>query len=141
VHLRRECGGPAGRACWAPVTEAVAAGYDAVYAAWSSSARFHGIWARNTVDGEIAAGFEHLADVERLRESLDLRAGAHLVDLACGVGSPGAWVALQTGAILIGVDMSRVGTGLAARRVVARDLPGGAFVVGSVGGPTVVSIP
>jgi ubiquinone/menaquinone biosynthesis C-methylase UbiE len=119
------------------VTEVVAAGYDAVYAAWSASARFHATWARNAVDGEIADGFEHLnfarlADLERLRQSLDLTTGARLVDLACGAGGPGAWVAQQTGAVLIGVDVSRVGTRLAARRAVAWDLPDSAFVVGSV---------
>lgn len=119
------------------MTEVVAAGYDAVYTAWSSSARFHALWSRTAVDGQIAAGFEHLnfarlADLERLGDSLDLRAGDRLVDLACGAGGPGAWVAQQTGASLVGVDVSRVGTRLAAARLVAQSLPGGAFVVGSV---------
>jgi SAM-dependent methyltransferase len=119
------------------VSEVVAAGYDAVYAAWSSSARFHALWARNAVDGEVAAGFEHLnfsglADLERLRDSLALRRGDRLVDLACGAGGPSAWVAQQTGAILVGVDVSRVGTRLAAARLVEQSFPDGGFVVGSV---------
>jgi ubiquinone/menaquinone biosynthesis C-methylase UbiE len=120
-----------------PMSEVVAAGYDAVYAAWSSSAQFHEVWATNAVDGDIAVGFEHLnfarlADLEGVRQALDLREGDRLVDLACGAGGPGAWIAQQTGAILLGVDISRVGTAVAAARVVAQNLSGGGFVVGSV---------
>jgi SAM-dependent methyltransferase len=119
------------------MTEVVAAGYDAVYAAWSSSPRFHATWARNAVDEEIAAGFEHLnfvrlAELERLAHSLGLRPGDRLVDLACGAGGPAAWVAHQTGAVLVGVDVSRVGARLAAARFAARNLCDCAFVVGTV---------
>jgi SAM-dependent methyltransferase len=119
------------------VTEVVAEGYDAVYRAWSSSAQFHALWSRNAVDGEIAAGFEHLnfagpADLERLGHSLDLRVGDRFIDLACGAGGPSAWVAQQTGASLVGVDVSRVGTRLAAARLVAQSHPDGGFAVGTV---------
>ena len=119
------------------MTEVVAAGYDAVYAAWSSSPRFHATWARNAVDEEIAAGFEHLnfvrlAELERLAHALDLRPGDRLVDLACGAGGPSTWVAQQTAAILVGIDVSSVSTRLAAARVAARNLDDCAFVVGSV---------
>jgi ubiquinone/menaquinone biosynthesis C-methylase UbiE len=119
------------------VTDVVAAGYDAVYAAWLSSPRFHATWARAAVDGEIAQGFEHLnfaglSELERLGQSLDLRPGARLVDLACGAGGPGRWVAQRAGAILLGVDLSRVGIGVAATRVSPESLLHGAFAVGSV---------
>ena len=120
-----------------PMSEVVAAGYDAVYAAWSSSARFHELWATNAVDGDIAVGFEHLnfarlVDLDGVRQALGLREGDRLVDLACGAGGPGVWIAQQAGAILLGVDISPVGTALAAARVVAHDRSGGGFVVGSV---------
>ncbi len=39
-----------------------------------------------------------------------------LVDLACGSGGPGLWVARATGARLVGVDWSRVGVATAAAR-------------------------
>jgi ubiquinone/menaquinone biosynthesis C-methylase UbiE len=119
------------------VTDVVAAGYDAVYASWSSSAAFHEMWARNAVDGEIAPGFEHLnfarlSELARLRDALALRGGDVLIDLACGAGGPGAWVAREADAKLIGVDLSGVGTRLARERSVSQHLSGAGFVVGSV---------
>jgi SAM-dependent methyltransferase len=121
----------------APVTDVVAAGYDAVYASWSSSATFHEMWARNAVDGEIAPGFEHLnfarlSELADLRDALVLQSGDAVVDLACGAGGPGAWVARETDAVLLGVDLSAVGTRLARDRAISHHLSGAAFVVGSV---------
>lgn len=45
------------------MADPVAEGYDAVYAAWSSAATFHEIWARHAVDGRVAPGFEHISFV------------------------------------------------------------------------------
>jgi len=42
--------------------------------------------------------------------------GQQLVDLACGRGGPGLWLARATGANLIGVDWSRVGVEAASAR-------------------------
>lgn len=39
-------------------------------------------------------------------EIVDLSAGSVLVDLACGAGGPGLWLARESGADLIGVDWS-----------------------------------
>ena len=119
------------------MTEVVAAGYDAVYGSWSSSAQFHELWARHAVDGDSAAGFEHLnfaklVELERLRDSLDVRAEDRIVDLACGAGGPGAWVAHETSARLVGIDLSRVGLRLAAKRAEAHHISHAAFIVGSV---------
>jgi ubiquinone/menaquinone biosynthesis C-methylase UbiE len=121
---------------WA-VTNVVAAGYDAVYSSWRSSAAFHEMWAHNAVDDEIAPGFEHLnfarlSELARLRDALALREGDVLVDLACGAGGPGTWVAREAHAQLFGVDLSGVGTRLARDRAIAQQLPGAGFVVGSV---------
>jgi SAM-dependent methyltransferase len=121
----------------APVTDAVAAGYDAVYAAWGSSATFHEIWARTAVDGEIAPGFEHLnfarlSELARLRDALALDPGGLLVDLACGAGGPGVWIAHESDAALIGLDLSSIGTRLARVRALAHQLSGAGFLVGSV---------
>jgi SAM-dependent methyltransferase len=125
------------RAICAPVTDVVAAGYDAVYASWSSSDTFHEIWAQNAVDGEIAPGFEHLnfarlSELAQLRDTLVLHRGDLLVDLACGAGGPGVWVAREVDAVLLGVDVSAVGARLARDRAIRHQLSGAAFAVGSV---------
>jgi ubiquinone/menaquinone biosynthesis C-methylase UbiE len=54
---------------------------------------------------------------------LDLSPGALLVDLACGRGGPGLWLARRTGAELVGVDFSPVGIDHARQR--AMDLSDG----------------
>jgi SAM-dependent methyltransferase len=48
--------------------------------------------------------------------ALDLRPGRVLADLGCGHGGPGLWAAQQTGATLIGIDLSPAGIELARRR-------------------------
>ena len=47
--------------------------------------------------------------------ALDLRPGRVVADLGCGHGGPGLWAAQQTGATLIGIDLSQVGIELARR--------------------------
>src|SRR2546423_1395959 len=101
------------------MADSVAEGYDAVYRAWDSPT-FHAIWARTAVDG-IEPGFEHLnfatvAQMERMGTDLHLRRGERLLDVACGAGGPGLWVARATGAKLVGLDLSTVGTAIAAQR-------------------------
>lgn len=125
------------RAICALVTEIVASGYDAVYAAWLSSPAFHEPWAKHAVDGEVAPGFEHLNfarvfDLARLRDAPGLRFGDRVVDLACGAGGPGAWIAQETGGVLVGIDVSRVGARLAHERARGCALFGAGFVVGDV---------
>ncbi len=63
--------------------------------------------------------------------ALRLQAGAQLVDLGCGRGGPGLWLARATSARLIGVDFSPVAVRLASARV-AEFVPAGraAFRVG-----------
>lgn len=43
-----------------------------------------------------------------IAERLGLSAGERLLDLACGRGGPGMWIARETGAQLVGVDFSKV---------------------------------
>jgi SAM-dependent methyltransferase len=54
--------------------------------------------------------------LQRLVSALDVRAGRVVVDLGCGHGGPGLWAAGQTGASLIGIDLSPAGIELAGRR-------------------------
>lgn len=54
--------------------------------------------------------------LQRLADALQIGPGQTVVDLGCGHGGPGLWVARQTGANLIGIDLSPVGVELARRR-------------------------
>ena len=120
------------------MTDPVAEGYDAVYAAWDASPEFHALWAEHAVDGSVAEGFEHLnfaplEQLERIAVDLQLACGDTLLDVACGAGGPGLWVARQTGARLVGIDLSAVGTAVAARRAERLGIDA-TFVVGSITG-------
>jgi ubiquinone/menaquinone biosynthesis C-methylase UbiE len=49
-------------------------------------------------------------------DALELGPGRVVADLGCGHGGPGLWAVQQTGATLIGIDLSPAGIGLARRR-------------------------
>jgi ubiquinone/menaquinone biosynthesis C-methylase UbiE len=83
------------------------------------------VWLRTTfgavLDPDLPADVEPFSFVplQGLREvaaALQLNRGEALVDLACGRGGPGMWVARETGAVLVGVDGSEVGVGQARAR-------------------------
>jgi SAM-dependent methyltransferase len=103
---------------------AVQSGYEAVYEALPRGATFARIWRENAYDGDFPSGFEHIgfltsSEAERLVELLGVPAGGVLVDLACGAGGPGLWVASRSGASLIGVDPAPAGLAAARRRAAA----------------------
>src|SRR5256885_16909180 len=80
----------------------VAAGYDVVYDALPKSRTFARIWREHAAGADFPAGFEHisfvtLAELRRMADALQLSANAPLVDLARGMGGPGAWVAAGRG--------------------------------------------
>jgi len=60
--------------------------------------------------------FVTLTDLRRIAAELGVGPGQVMVDLACGRGGPGLWVARETGASLVGVDFSEVGIEQAGRR-------------------------
>jgi SAM-dependent methyltransferase len=60
--------------------------------------------------------FITLDGLETLAEELRLEPGVVLVDLACGRGGPGLWLARRSGAHLIGIDWSPVGIEHARQR-------------------------
>jgi SAM-dependent methyltransferase len=91
----------------------VASGYDAVYTSWNRGPTLRRIWR------ELAAGpgypeeFRHISfltgdELALLAGALGLGPDGVLVDLACGAGGPGLWVSRQSGARLVGVDLSAV---------------------------------
>jgi SAM-dependent methyltransferase len=62
--------------------------------------------------------FVTLTDLRRIAGELGVGPGQTMLDLACGSGGPGLWVARETGASLVGVDFSQVGIEAARQRAV-----------------------
>ena len=93
--------------------ERIAAGYDLVYDGIARSPTFQRLWREHSLGHDYPAGFEHisfltLTEMSWMTDALQLAAGSVLVDLACGMGGPGLWVAKTTGSRLVGVDISLV---------------------------------
>jgi len=93
--------------------ERVAAGYDAVYAAIPRSATFQRIWREHALGADYPDGYEHisfltLAEMRAMAAGLRLSRSSTLVDLGCGMGGPGLWIARESDARLIGIDVSDV---------------------------------
>jgi SAM-dependent methyltransferase len=59
--------------------------------------------------------FLPLAQLQALTRGLNVTAEQVLVDLACGAGGPGLWAAKETGAQLVGRDLSTVAVELATQ--------------------------
>jgi len=71
-------------------------------------------------------------DLQRMLQHLKIGMGDKLVDLGCGRGGPGLWIARETGATLAGIDISPVAVEAARRRIADFSLNQGAeFQVGS----------
>jgi len=93
----------------------VASGYEAFYAAWGRSPTLRQIWREHVTGADYPEEFAHIsfltvAQLGVLTAALSLSAGQLLVDVACGAGGPGLWAAKQTGARLVGIDLSVVAT-------------------------------
>jgi len=78
-------------------------------------------WLRSTFSTDLPDeidpfSFITLSGLEDIVGWLDMSPGSLLVDLACGRGGPGLWLARQIGAALVGVDFSTVGIGHAQQR-------------------------
>jgi len=77
--------------------------------------------------------FVSAALLGHLALALALSPGQTLVDLGCGRGGPGLWLARQAQASLVGVDFSPVAVALAGQRAAVFGLAGRArFVVGEL---------
>jgi SAM-dependent methyltransferase len=100
----------------------VASGYDAFYASWGRSPTLRRIWREHVTGADYPEEFAHisflpLAQLRALAEGLNLTTDQVLVDLACGAGGPGLWVAKELGARLVGRDLSAVAVERANERV------------------------
>ncbi len=63
-------------------------------------------------------GFYSGTTLRFIRDALKVGPHRTLADMGCGHGGPGLWVAKQTGAHLIGIDISTVGVDLAREQAV-----------------------
>jgi ubiquinone/menaquinone biosynthesis C-methylase UbiE len=105
-------------------SDVIAGGYDAFYAAWGRSPTLRRIWRDHVTGPDYPEEFAHisflpLAQLRALARALQLGADQLLVDVACGAGGPGLWVARQSGARLSGRDLSPVAVARAAERAEA----------------------
>jgi len=102
-------------------SDLVASGYEAFYTAWGTSPTLRQIWREHVTGPDYPEEFAHisflpLAQLRSLTEGLSVTTGQLLVDLACGAGGPGLWAAKDTGARLVGIDLSP----MAAKRATER---------------------
>jgi ubiquinone/menaquinone biosynthesis C-methylase UbiE len=132
VPQDRQDAGDAGQAASPPT----AAGFDAGFAAIAVSPGIRRVW--EAVDPELPSEIEPFSFVSvallgHVADALALAPGQTLVDVGCGRGGPGLWLAKSQGAALIGVDFSPVAAQHAADRAALFGLAEEArFVVGDL---------
>jgi SAM-dependent methyltransferase len=113
-----------------------AAGFDEGFTAIAASPGMRRVW--ETVDPDLPAETEPLSFVSvallgHVADALALPPGQTLVDLGCGRGGPGLWLARSRGVSLIGVDFSSVAIQQASDRAALFGLADRArFVVGDL---------
>jgi len=117
---------------WAPT----AADFDRAFTAVAASPGVRRVWqlAQPDLPPQVEAfSFVSVGLLRHVAEALDLIPGQLLVDLGCGRGGPGLWLAQQAGVSLAGVDFSPVAVEHAALRAAQFGLAGRArFVVGDL---------
>lgn len=103
-----------------PAARQPAAGFNAVYAAIQHSQTWRRIGREVFGDDypEEADPFSRvtLTDLGRIAHELAVGPGQTFADIACGAGGPGLWVARETGAALVGIDISSAAIGQAQER-------------------------
>jgi SAM-dependent methyltransferase len=113
-----------------------AAGFDEVFSAAAASPGIRRVWelAEPDLPPQIEPfSFVSAGLLRHVAQALDLSPGQTLVDLGCGRGGPGMWLARQADVSLVGVDFSPVGVDQAAHRAALFGLAGRArFVVGDL---------
>ncbi len=114
----------------------VAAGFDAVYRALPQSQTWRRI-GREVYGADYPEEAEPfstitLTDLHRIARELAVGPGQVFADIACGHGGPGLWVARESGAALVGIDISPVAIAQATERAQAFGLSERArFLVGT----------
>jgi ubiquinone/menaquinone biosynthesis C-methylase UbiE len=103
-----------------------AADFDPVFATTAESATYRRL-AREASGDDFPEGadpfsFTTRSELDLIAGLLEIGGDQTLVDMACGQGGPGLWVARSVGAHLIGVDFSAVGVAQAENRATAMGL-------------------
>ena len=110
--------------------------YDLIYRALARSGVYRkviSVTAKGLPDWVIPLSHIDAADLKRVAASLRLAPGRRFVDLACGLGGPGLWIAQQTGAELTGVDFSSAATEAARAAAGEQQLNHAHFVTADAG--------
>ena len=111
--------------------------FNSLYKGQSRSETFRNIYRRvfgaeypEEVD---ATGFLTMTDLRNFVQHLHVGPGQTFVDLACGRGGPCLWLARETGASVLGIDIAKVAIADAVRRIPDFVPPGQArFQVGDI---------
>lgn len=103
------------------MSDIVGDGYDRVYERQVDSPTFQALWRERACGDDFPSGFDHISflthgEAQELASATALGPGDLLVDLACGAGGPGLYVATERQARLLGVDLSSVGVDAATAR-------------------------
>lgn len=110
--------------------------FDQAFTAAEASPGLRRVWelAEPELPPEIEpTSFVTLGLLRHVAQALDLSPGQALVDLACGRGGPGLWLAREADVSLAGVDFSPVAVGQATHRAALFGLAGRArFVIGDL---------
>ena len=109
--------------------------FDDLYEGQTRSPTFRGIFSEiygdDYAEEADPSGFVTMSDLRNIAEHFNVGGEQTFVDLACGRGGAGLWVARETGARLIGIDISKVAVEQAAGRIADFGLAGRArFQVG-----------
>jgi len=96
-------------------------GYNAVYSGTPNSPTLRRLWHEHAEGLEFPEEFGHISFVtvpqlKRMATELRLSPGDRLADLGCGLGGPAMWMARETGANLVGIDLSPVAVEEASKR-------------------------
>ena len=110
--------------------------FDQAFTAAEASPGLRRVWelAEPELPPEIEpTSFVTLGLLRHVAQALDLSPGQTLVDLACGRGGPGLWLAREADVSLVGVDFSPVAVGQATHRAALFGLADRArFVIGDL---------
>jgi len=96
-------------------------GYNAVYSGTPNSPTLRRLWHEHAEGLEFPEEFGHISFVtvpqlKRMATELRLSPGDRLADLGCGLGGPAMWMARETQADLVGIDLSPVAVEEASKR-------------------------
>src|SRR5262245_2699092 len=94
--------------------------FQRAHSAHLASPALHRVW-RNAYGDDYPEEVNPTAFYSRsillcLQAGLRIEVGGTLVDLGCGNGGAGLWIARETGTKLIGIDLSTVGVANASKR-------------------------